>query len=80
MSRLKSFISGKVVWERAKHSHNCKRIESHRINAGDIRLSIPKGRSPVTYCMACGRKMVEADLAKLRSLLSDLEQMLAEDD
>jgi len=70
MGRFKSLISGRVKWERAKHAHDCSHNASHRIEKGDLRLSIPNKRSATTYCAACGREMLRRDVVKLQGLLS----------
>lgn len=68
MSRVKSFIPTTVMIDKAKNAHNCRRDKSHRIQAGDPRLKIPRGRGVAHYCIECGLKIVEKDISRLQDL------------
>ena len=72
MSRLKSFISTRVRIDRATKSHNCRRNKSHRVDAGNPRLKVPRGRGDAHYCIACGIKIVESDIERLQDLRNRL--------
>jgi len=73
MPRPKSLISTKIQVDAAKRAHNCQHIPSHRIEKGDRRLKIPKGRSFEHYCVKCAQRVVQRDIEKLR----ELERQLA---
>jgi hypothetical protein len=70
MGRLKTLLD-KAVVERAKRAHDCQSVSSHRLEMGDLRLSI-KGQGGGNYCKACGLRIIERDLAVLQRLKAQL--------
>ena len=72
MPAPKSLLSGKLTVDQAKKAHNCQHVASHRIQRGDKRLKVPKGRSFEHFCLACALKTIESDIAKLKALASTL--------
>ena len=73
MPASRSLLSGKLTVDSAKRGHNCQHVRSHRIEEGDRRLKVPKGRSFEHFCVACGLNIIQRDITKLRELLADLE-------
>ncbi len=63
MSR-KSFVKNVSV-DTAQRAHNCKASKTHRIQRGDKRVGVKEGRSMKYYCLPCGLKSLESDIAKL---------------
>lgn len=74
MPRPKSLLSGNIIVDEAKKAHNCQHNARHRINRGDKRLKIPKGRSSEHYCVSCAIRFIEADIARLKVLTANLEK------
>lgn len=70
MGRLKTLLDTAVV-ERAKRAHNCQSVSSHRLEAGDVRLSV-KGQGGGNYCKICALRIVERDLEILQALKARL--------
>jgi hypothetical protein len=70
MGRLKTLVDTAVV-EKVKHAHNCQSVSSHRLEKGDVRLSI-KGQGGGNYCRACGLRIIEHDLETLEELKAQL--------
>jgi hypothetical protein len=70
MGRLKTLLDMAVV-ERAKRAHDCQSVSSHRLEMGDVRLSI-KGQGGGNYCRACGLRIIEHDLELLQKLRAEL--------
>jgi len=52
----------------AGRAHNCQASAKHRIEKGDVRLKVKKGRSWEHYCLACAKKIIGLDLEKLKAL------------
>jgi hypothetical protein len=52
----------------AAKAHNCQASAKHRIEKGDARLKVRKGRSWDHYCRDCAEKMLARDIAKLSAL------------
>lgn len=52
----------------AGKAHNCQASAKHRIEKGDVRLKVRKGRSWEHYCLACAKKIIGLDLEKLQRL------------
>lgn len=52
----------------AGKAHNCQASAKHRIEKGDVRLKVRKGRSWEHYCVACANKIIGLDLEKLKVL------------
>jgi hypothetical protein len=52
----------------AAKAHNCQASAKHRIENGDARLKVRKGRSWDHYCRDCAEKMLARDIAKLSAL------------
>lgn len=72
MPRPKSLLSGNIIVDEAKRAHNCQHNARHRINRGDKRLKIPKGRSSEHYCVSCAIKFIDGDIKKLKMLTASL--------
>jgi len=73
MARQKSIVERVEVNEALK-AHNCQHNSRHRIERGDKRLKVWKGRSVEYYCVACAVDIVEHDIAKLQEILKRLNQ------
>lgn len=52
----------------AGKAHNCQASAKHRIEKGEVRLKVKKGRSWDHYCLACAKKIIGLDLEKLKAL------------
>ncbi len=52
----------------AGKAHNCQASAKHRIEKGDVRLKVRNGRSWEHYCLACAKKIIGRDIAKLMEL------------
>lgn len=52
----------------AGKAHNCQASARHRIEKGDVRLKVRKGRSWEHYCLACAQKIIGLDIARLTEL------------
>ncbi|GMO32861.1 MAG: hypothetical protein Ta2B_13660 [Termitinemataceae bacterium] len=74
MGKRKSFLQSIEV-ETAQRAHSCQHNKNHRINNGDIRLSIKVGRSHERYCVECAKESLKADIAKLSEILQQLESI-----
>ena len=68
----KSLVQRSEV-DQAKAAHNCQANQSHRLQKGDWRLKVYKGRSHDHYCKACALGIIEQDIRKLRALTLQLE-------
>ena len=71
MAKPKSFIQN-ISIDYAKKSHCCRHSKSHRINAGDLRLSVKEGRSYKRYCRDCAINFLERDMERFAKLLDKL--------
>jgi hypothetical protein len=69
MPRVKSIVI-RVEVDQALKSHNCQASAAHRINKGDTRLKVRKGRSWDHYCVPCARIIIERDITELQQLQS----------
>lgn len=67
MARTKSIVI-RVEIDHAMKAHNCQASASHRIERGDMRLKVQKGRSWEHYCAACARTILQRDIDELRGL------------
>lgn len=52
----------------AGKAHNCQANSRHRIEKGDLRLKVRKGRSWDHYCLACAESIIARDILKLTEL------------
>ncbi len=64
---IKSLIET-VRIETALRAHNCQANQKHRVNKGDIRLSVKDGLGWANYCKECAVKIIEKDIEKLKML------------
>lgn len=71
MARPKSLLPNVVVDE-AKKAHDCQHNGAHRLQQGDKRLRVRVQRSHEHFCTACALDIIEADIAKLQALASQL--------
>jgi hypothetical protein len=67
MPKIRSLVI-RVEFDRAKRSHGCQANGRHRIERGDIRLKVRKGRSWDHYCSACAENIIAHDIEKLTAL------------
>ena len=67
MPRIKSIVI-RVEIDQAKKAHNCQANAGHRIQGGDARLNVRKGRSWDRYCVSCAKIIIERDIAELQEL------------
>jgi hypothetical protein len=72
MGKLKSFIKNIEVTH-ARRKHCCKHNKKHIVNAGDKRLTLKVNRSYENFCIECAKISLKADIAKLQSILNQLE-------
>jgi len=72
VARVKSLVI-RVEIDQAKKAHNCQANGKHRIEGGDTRLCVRKGRSWDRYCLLCARTMIERDIAELQNLQRQLQ-------
>ena len=73
MPRMKSLIT-RVYVDEAKRSHNCQSNDKHRIERGKIRLKVKNQRSWNHYCMECGKRILQNDIALLEKILNRLNK------
>jgi hypothetical protein len=66
---IKSLVV-QVGVDTALKAHNCQANARHRIERGDVRLNVRKGRSWDRYCRACAVTIIARDIAKLTALQS----------
>jgi len=71
MGRPKSFVASLSI-DRAGSSHNCQNDSGHRIHKGDARLKVRVDRSHEHYCLACAKRFLEADIAKIQAFLLEI--------
>jgi hypothetical protein len=67
MARIKSLIV-RVQIDTAGKAHNCQGNAQHRVEKGELRLKVRKGRSWNHYCRACGEIIIDRDIQKLADL------------
>ena len=72
MPRIKSILI-RVEIDQAKKAHNCQANAAHRIEGGDSRLNVRKGRSWDRYCRSCALTMVGRGIAELQQLQCNLQ-------
>jgi hypothetical protein len=72
MGKYKSFIKS-IEITHAKRKHPCKHNKGHIINAGDNRLTLKVNRSFENFCVECAEISLKTDIAKLQSILNELE-------
>lgn len=71
MARIRSLVERALVDE-AGRAHNCQANAQHRIQKGEKRLKVRKGRSWDHYCLECARTIVQRDIDKLEELSGNL--------
>lgn len=72
MPRIKS-LRIRTRIDIAKKAHNCQANARHRIERGDKRLKVSKGRGWDHYCLECAKNIVRRDIEALEELLRDLD-------
>jgi hypothetical protein len=72
MDKIKSFIKNIEITQ-AKRKHFCKHNKKHIVNTGDRQLALKVNRSPENFCVECAKISLRADIAKLQSILHELE-------
>lgn len=73
MSRKSLVIN--AYFEVAKAAHDCQGNSAHRLQKGDIRLSVKNKRSRDNYCKACADIIIAKDLEKLSALQQSAESV-----
>nr|VFK22688.1 MAG: hypothetical protein BECKLPF1236A_GA0070988_103524 [Candidatus Kentron sp. LPFa]VFK35078.1 MAG: hypothetical protein BECKLPF1236C_GA0070990_103303 [Candidatus Kentron sp. LPFa] len=69
----KSLVQRSEV-DQAQRAHNCQANAKHRVERGDRRLKLVyAGRSPDHYCLDCGLKIIQQDIAELEALARKLK-------
>jgi hypothetical protein len=68
----KKTLVKRVDVDEAQRAHGCQRNSAHRLERGDKRLKVWKGRSPEHYCRDCAKQIIARD----REKLDDLERRL----
>ena len=58
----------KVSVDIAIKAHNCQANSKHRIQRGEVRLKVRKGRSWDHYCRECAEIIINRDIQKLARL------------
>lgn len=58
----------KVSVDFAIKAHNCQANSKHRIQRGEVRLKVKKGRSWDHYCRECAEIIINRDIQKLARL------------
>jgi hypothetical protein len=54
--------------DEAKRAHNCQNNARHRLQRGDKRLKVRKGRTVEHYCVDCARRFIARAVEALREL------------
>ena len=72
MARIKSIVT-RVEVDTAKKAHNCQANVRHRIERGNKRLNVSKGRSWDRYCLECARNIIRRDIAALKAMARELD-------
>ena len=62
----------RVLIDQALKAHNCQASDKHRIERGDRRLKVRKGRSWDHYCASCAAVILGRDIEKLTTLQREL--------
>jgi hypothetical protein len=63
----------------AIRGHNCQANARHRIEKGNVRLKVRKGRSWDHYCSVCAKAMFARDIAKLTALQNMTPEIMVGD-
>ena len=71
MARIKSLVIRSEV-DIAQRAHNCQGNARHRIQCGDARLKVGRGRSWDHYCIKCAKAIIYGDIAKLEALSQEI--------
>lgn len=71
MPRPKTILQ-RIEADKALRAHNCQSNKNHRIESGDARLKVAKGRSFEHYCMECAVGILERDISKLKIVLDQI--------
>jgi hypothetical protein len=74
MPRPKSFLQRLTV-EKVARAHNCQHNQNHRLETGDVRLKVTIERTSENYCADCAIQILNRDIDKLRSLVTEIESM-----
>lgn len=74
MPRIKSLIT-QVRFDEAKKRHKCQGDSRHQIRQGDSRMGVRNQRSWDNYCLACARKILDRDAAKIADHLRDVSTL-----
>jgi hypothetical protein len=72
MGKIKSFVKSIEITQ-AKRKHFCKHNKKHIVQAGDKQLTLKVSRSYENFCMECAKVSLKTDIAKLQSILHELE-------
>ena len=67
MPRIKSLLV-RVEVDEAQRAHNCQANAAHRLQRGDKRLKVRKGRNWDHYCAACAALIIQRDITELQVL------------
>ena len=59
--------------EETVNAHNFQANQRHRLQRGDRRLAVWKGRSPENYCQTCAKEIIEQDIARLTKPAKQLD-------
>ena len=68
-----------VEIDEALKAHNCQANAKHRIQRGDRRLKVRKGRSWDHYCVPCATLILGRDIEKLVRLRHDFQPQINRD-
>ena len=58
----------RVEVDEAQATHRCKANETHRVSRGERRLSLHRRNNWEHYCIACGLRIVQENIAELQRL------------
>jgi hypothetical protein len=72
MGKIKSFVKSIEITQ-AKRKHFCKHNKKHVVKSGDKQLTLKVSRSHENFCVECAKVSLSADIAKLQSILRELE-------
>jgi hypothetical protein len=67
MPRVKSLLI-RIEVDEVQKAHNCQANSSHRLERGERRLKVRKGRSWDHYCVACAALIIQRDIAELQNV------------
>ena len=74
MPRPKSFLK-RITIERTARAHNCQHNHNHRLEKGDVRLSLAVDRAHENYCADCAIQILNRDINILRNMIDEIESM-----